>query len=233
MKTRSPAIARKLKVGIKACLGLKGTKRVRIRFGPARGVTMRLDFSGHTPLYLGMYEWELHRFVREALAGARLVFDIGAYIGYDTLMFAANCDGRVLSVEPDPTRAQAIRANADSNPELGPRVMVAEVAVGSTDRTGVTTLDALSATTGQPDLVKIDIDGGEFDALVGASELLRTRRPHLLIETHSLDLEQKCGAFLIECGYKPIIKHNRRIWREHRGGVPHNRWLLARGKSVR
>jgi hypothetical protein len=221
--------ARRLKVVAKDRLGLKGEKRVEILAGPARGVSMVLDFSGQTPMYLGMFEWELHRFFRTALTGAKLVFDVGGYVGYDALLFAANCDGRIVTFEPVRHRVLTIRQNVALNPELDQRVLVADVAVGSEDGEDVVTLDTFSEAIGQPDFVKIDIDGGEVDALAGAASVLRDRRPHLVVETHSAELERKCGDLLVECGYKPIIKHNRRLWREHRGGVPHNRWLLAVG----
>jgi hypothetical protein len=219
-----------VKSAIKSALGLTGTKRVQILAGPARGVTMTLDFYGHTPLFLGMYELELHGFSREALRGAELVLDVGGYIGYDALMFAANCPGRVITFEPDERRLPALRDNVAQNPSLAPRITVNPTAVGLSDGNGATTLGAISASAGVPDFIKIDIDGGELDALRGGLELLRTRRPHLIVETHSLELEQACGSLLVECGYQPVIKHNRRIWREFRGGAPHNRWLLAAGR---
>jgi hypothetical protein len=93
---------------------------------------------------------------------------------------------------------------------------------------GTITLDSLSAAAGAPDFIKIDIDGGELDALTGGIETLRTARPDLVVETHSKQLEEDCGALLVDCGYRPVIKHNRSVWREHRP-IPHNRWLLARG----
>jgi Methyltransferase FkbM domain len=214
---------------MKTGLGMQGRKRVKILAGPARGVTMMLDFSGQTPMYLGMFEWELHGFFRAALAEASLVFDVGGYIGYDALMFAANCRGEIVTFEPDERRAQTIRQNVACNPELEQRVRVATVAVGRRDGNGVTSLDTFSKSVGQPDFIKIDIDGGELDALAGAISVLNEHRPHVVVETHSLELERECGQLLIECGYQPAVKHNRRVWREHRGGVPHNRWLLAAG----
>jgi hypothetical protein len=220
-----------VKSAIKSALGLKGTKRVQILAGPARGVTMTLDFSGQTPLFLGMYELELHRFARDALRGAGLVLDVGGYVGYDALMFAANCSGRVMTFEPDSDRIPALQANVAQNPALAPRITVSPLALGAEEGNGATTLDSISASVGAPDFIKIDIDGGEVDALRGGLEMLRSRRPHLIVETHSLELENACGALLVECGYRPIIKHNRRIWREFRGLAPHNRWLLAAGDS--
>jgi hypothetical protein len=218
-----------LKVAIKNAVGLRGVKRVELLAGPARGVRMTLDFSGHTPMYLGMYEWELHGFLRKTLPGARLVFDVGGYIGYDALLFAANSPGRIVTFEPNPENARLLEANVEQNPSLSERIALSPEAIGAQRGNGATTLDVMSDRFGAPDLVKIDIDGGELDALSGGSRTLREGRPHLIVETHSQQLERDCGVLLAECGYRPIIKHNRRIWREQRGGAAHNRWLLATG----
>jgi hypothetical protein len=222
-------VARRVKVAVKNALDLQGQKQVSIIGGPARGIKMTLDLDGQTPMYLGMFEWELHRFFRAALAGANLVFDLGGYVGYDALMFAANSSGRVITFEPDGQRTRVIAENLAANPQLAGRVTIVSDAVGRRDGAGVTTLDTFSRSEGEPDFIKIDIDGDELEALEGAMNVLRGRRPHLVVETHSLELERQCGRVLVECGYRPVIKHNRRVWREHRGGTPHNRWLLATG----
>lgn len=222
-----------LKKGVKRLLGLSGTRQVQILSGPARGVTMTLDFAGHTPMYLGMFEWELHEFFRTVLEDAALVFDVGGYVGYDALMFAANCTGQVVTFEPDPERAGIVKQNIAQNPQLEPRITVNPLAIEANDGPASTTLDSLRTVAGDPDFIKIDIDGGELDALRGGIGLLRDKHPHLVVETHSLDLETACGNLLVECGYTPVIKHNRKVWREHRGGAPHNRWLLAAGDPAR
>jgi hypothetical protein len=180
-------------------------------------------------MYLGMFEWELHRFFRYALAEAQLVFDVGGYNGYDALLFAANSRARVMTFEPDEEHSRLIQQNVACNPEIQSRILVTPVAIGNRNTGALTTLDSFSESVGVPDFIKVDIDGGELDALEGARSTLRDRRPHLVVETHSFELEQACGRLLVDCGYRPAIKHNRRVWREHRGGVPHNRWLLARG----
>jgi hypothetical protein len=224
--------ARALKSGIKNAIGFRGVKETEILAGPARGVRMTLDFSGETPMYLGMYEWELHRFFREVLPSAELVFDVGGSVGYDALLFAANCRGRVISFEPDPAELERLRANVGLNPSMNDRITVKAQAIGRENGHGAITLDSLSAEVGAPDFVKIDVDGGELDVLAGGERTLRDGRPDLVVETHSRELEERCGAFLVDCGYRPIIKHNRKVWREHRAGAAHNRWLLARGRSA-
>lgn len=193
---------------------------------------MRMDFNDHTPLLLGMYEWELHRFFKQTVPGAKVAFDVGGHLGYDALMIAANMDGKVVTFEPNPERAEALRGNVELNPDFAGRVTVSELAVGDRDEAGSATLDSLAEEHGAPDFIKIDIDGGEADALRGGRELFTTKRPDLIVETHTVELEQECGRLLVDYGYRPIVKHNRKIWKEYRRGygtVPHNRWLLAPG----
>jgi FkbM family methyltransferase len=57
--------------------------------------------------------------------------------------------------------------------------------VGTT-RVPVRRLDSLVAESGlpAPDLIKMDVEGAEADVLAGATHLLATARPVLLIETH-------------------------------------------------
>lgn len=229
-ETYELTVPQRAKNAVKGALGLRGVRRARILTGPARGVTMTLDFSGHTPMYLGMSEWELHRFFRFALRDARLAFDVGGYVGYDALMFAAICAGDVVTFEADPAQARVLEDNVNQNPGLAPRITVRPVAIAGRDRPGAVSLDSISADVGAPDFIKIDIDGGEAEALRGGVEMLRERRPHLVVETHSPELENDCGILLSELGYRPVIKHNRSIWREHRAGAAHNRWLLAAGE---
>lgn len=73
------------------------------------------------------------------------------------------------------------------------------VSVGSTDSAGeahdfeVTSLDAEVERLGvRPDLVKIDVEGYEYEVLLGGRGLLRERRPALAFELH-LDLLDQRG----------------------------------------
>lgn len=64
------------------------------------------------------------------------------------------------------------------------------------------TLDGLVASgVPVPDLVKIDIEGGELAALRGAMQLLSLRRTTWLIALDGREHQQECRAILREHGY--------------------------------
>ena len=58
-----------------------------------------------------------------------------------------------------------------------------------------------------PDFIKVDVEGAEFDALVGAERLLNTRRPLMYLETHNLHnpgVDGLCLDFLGRAGYRIV-----------------------------
>ncbi|MCF4967329.1 FkbM family methyltransferase [Nostoc sp. CMAA1605] len=57
-----------------------------------------------------------------------------------------------------------------------------------------------------PNLIKMDIEGAEFDAIQGMSHTLVNIKPHLILETQPQDT--KCLSFLREKGYVAIDLNN-------------------------
>jgi FkbM family methyltransferase len=53
-----------------------------------------------------------------------------------------------------------------------------------------------------PHIVKMDIEGAEYDALLGCGRLLEERRPHLILEQQTDD--SRCLSFLIDRGYRAV-----------------------------
>jgi len=101
--------------------------------------------------------------------------------------------------------------------------------VGSTNDAEHCTLESFSDTIVYPCLVKIDVDGGERDVLMGARALLKQRKARWIIETHSRELEDECRSILHTAGFTTVIVRNA-WWRwlvPEQRPIPHNRWLIG------
>jgi hypothetical protein len=64
-------------------------------------------------------------------------------------------------------------------------------------------LDDFSFSSGLiPDVIKMDIEGAEYEALIGAQKLIEMHRPHLVLEQQVND--SRCFDFLVNLGYRVI-----------------------------
>jgi FkbM family methyltransferase len=59
--------------------------------------------------------------------------------------------------------------------------------------------DFISAGGPIPHLIKLDIEGGEYAAVLGARRLLAGHHPHLVIETHGLEIDGIAGSLALLC----------------------------------
>ena len=66
--------------------------------------------------------------------------------------------------------------------------------------------DIVDAYSVVPDFIKMDIEGAEFDAIKGATNLITQHCPHLVLEQQGCDLT--CLDFLLDKGYKAIDLSN-------------------------
>jgi FkbM family methyltransferase len=166
-----------------------------------------VGFHGYDPELHDIYT----RLVRSA-SPPRVFFDVGANYGLHSLRLLAH-GARVISFEPNPEChaffVECCRANGVS-PDIvaaavGARagwatltVPVGRSYLGSivpgvqaqwgrevvSFRVPLTSLDGFAAERGVvPDLVKIDVDGGELDVLHGARGLLASARPVVIFES--------------------------------------------------
>jgi len=168
---------------------------------------VRLKVRLADPLATAWYDrdWPVSteiRYLREQgiLEGA-LVFDLGAHHAVKASVLAAG-GANVVAVEALPHNVRAAEENLALNPDVGRRVIVVNAAVTKTsgptkvafelnsrlDEWGSVTvpgatIDELSSRFGWPDLVYMDIEGGEVDALAGAPRTILNRR-WWLIEVH-------------------------------------------------
>lgn len=217
-------------------LAAKG--RVRISFGLAEDIylaTAHFDLAGaqsHAVLR-GLHEPMVQEAMRRTLAEGSTFYDVGANIGFLSLVGArlVGPTGRVLSLEPEPENVAAIRAHAALN-EIGTITVIAEAAAAETgpvDVIGVRdTLWTRLAEVGEhpmererltvpgvrlddlvyerglvpPDVVKIDVEGGELEVLAGMSRLLRERHPAIIAEMHGKNIA--CCELLRAAGYRIV-----------------------------
>jgi FkbM family methyltransferase len=158
----------------------------------------------------------------ELLEPYMVAFDVGANIGYYSLIVAGLVGekGQVHAFEPTPALAERIRLNRALNGLT--QIEVNQVAVAEATGTAflhisledpeanslfhmeagtnqisvsTTTLDAYAADGGidRIDFIKIDCEGSELNVLRGATRLLNTRDPIVLLECNSASLSA-CGA---------------------------------------
>jgi len=178
---------------------------------------LNIPIPGHRPIEVVEYypEFESYYLGAELQTkgwGARnikqdwVVIDVGANIGYFTILFARLASqGKVYAVEP--TRTMDMCQHNVQHAQLT-NVVFKKVAIGS--KSGTLT-DSIYVIWGKPpekcpypfltlddlvaqekidclDLVKIDTDGFDVEALQGAVKTLREKNPWIIVELNSTAL---------------------------------------------
>jgi FkbM family methyltransferase len=202
---------------------------VPILQGPLRGKRWIAGSSNHG-CWLGSYEFEKQQVFIEAIQSGDVIYDIGAHVGFYTLLSSklAGTKGHVVAFEPFPSNVQFLQKHLKLNGV--DNVTVIEKAVS--DQPGQVAFEiAQSSTMGHltknknaassimvdvvaldqfideaqlplPDVLKVDIEGAEYDFLRGASQLLSSRPIKIFLATHGAEVHANCLAFLRGLGYQ-------------------------------
>ncbi|MDX2266466.1 MAG: FkbM family methyltransferase [Bryobacter sp.] len=192
---------------------LVGKQNVAIPAGPMQGILLApSEHTSHAHLR-GVYETETLDALARLLAPHMVCYDIGASIGYLSLLMARTAR-HVYAFEPAPhARAEMerhIAANGFTNIEvistpLSGSVREVEFALtGAAYGSGIVeqnqhgwpilklttaTLDQFLAGHHPPHFLKVDIEGEEAVLFDGATETLSRHRPIILCELHSLSAQ--------------------------------------------
>lgn len=181
--------------------------------------------SGVNGYWLGSYELTQQRIFTRIIKNGDIVFDVGAHVGFYTLL-ASQCvgdNGHVFAFEPLPANIAFLKKHILIN-QLH-NIIVVEAAVG--DNVGAVRFDVnkdnaqgriapqgdicVNAVTLDymlyqkhiipPHIVKIDVEGEEYRVLRGGKEIIKQYKPRILLSTHGEEAKQSCLAFLKGCAY--------------------------------
>ena len=197
--TRAAGLARPLAAARDAIDAGLLRLRMPVLSAPAAGRRLR-GFLRHrsflAEIARGDYEPTLRQFILESVVPGAVFVDVGAHIGYYSVLAAA-AGGHVIAVEPDPYNRAALAANVRGLPVDVVAAAVADTVGQATfhpsasttgssllPRTDIelrravtvetTTVDALVAGRFErPLVVKLDVEGAEPLALAGAAETMR------------------------------------------------------------
>ncbi|MFQ5964078.1 MAG: FkbM family methyltransferase [Candidatus Scalinduaceae bacterium] len=199
--------------------------RLPILQGRLRGKRWIVGSSNHG-CWLGSYEYQKQILFAEMIQEGSVVFDIGAHVGFYTLLSSqiVGPKGKAIAFEPLPRNIHYLKEHLRVN-QCKKNVTVIEAAVversgftffeeGSNNHTGrlsqkgcleikAVSLDGL-VSKGEippPDYMKIDVEGAELLVLSGAKSILNNYHPTIFLATHGTEVHQQCCAFLKSMGY--------------------------------
>jgi FkbM family methyltransferase len=186
-------------------------------------------FSFPIPFWYEWSPWEptVQLAFNDLVRPGDVVFDVGANAGGLTVLLSrlAGPKGTVCAFEASPRIIDKcqhnLAVNGCTNVHLIHRAVhrtsneIVNVYAGTTLNDSLLPVHTTGVVVGQvrtlalddfiahfdlaPNLVKMDIRGGEFEALMGMTALIASKRPHLILEQHPSDM--RCHETLTQSGY--------------------------------
>ena len=179
-----------------------------VRSGPARGLRLLIEPKTEKFYWSGTHEVAVQQTVWRILRPGMTFWDVGAHIGFFSLLASRRVEDRGLVHAFEPMAQNRARLQAAIERNSVTNVTVHEQAIGATSGEailhghesslmwtlrpergtlqGLTVscrrLDKLSESLPPPDLIKIDAEGAEVDVLRGGLKLLSRSKPPLIVE---------------------------------------------------
>lgn len=195
------------------------------------GFRMELDLSDWVDQHIyaiGEYESDVVTVVKAALKKGMTAIDIGANVGFFSLLFSTivGSGGKVLAFEPQPAAIKRLARNIELNPRLAIEVHNLAAAdadgeisfyCGPVNHSGVASIrprkddqdaiivrsaraDDIIASALSVDLIKIDVEGAETRVIAGLENTIKRSHPHIIVEVSDLYLREmgSSGQELVE-----------------------------------
>lgn len=241
----------------------KGLSEVSIFTGNFPAFVMQLDLQTEKDYWLGTYEPELQSAIWELTKPGMIVYDVGANIGFTSLLFAlrAGSTGHIFSFEALPSNVNRLKYNIALNkfqgrdsvihgavqdrsgkvdflvgPSHGTGKIVGSLGRSTMDYQGRIQIPGVSIDdfifqdgNDMPDIIKIDIEGGELLALQGMQRLLEHHRPILMLEIHGPEAAKSCWELLekqkyplseMTHGYPHVDSVTELVWKSYLVAFP-------------
>ena len=194
--------------------------------GPLRGQKWIAGAASHA-CWAGTYETaRLAAFAQAVFPGA-VVYDVGANVGIYTLLgsLRAGSAGKVYAFEPNPRNLAYLRRHVLIN--RARNCVIREAAVSHSNGSARFSASDRDSSMGRlaaqgdllvpclaldsciygpeaippPHVMKIDVEGAEWDVLQGAARAIAASHPTIFLEIHGTELHSLCRNFLASLGY--------------------------------
>ena len=197
---------------------------VRVLQGQLKGKKWIVGSFNHG-CWLGSYEFEKQQLVVELVKPGKVFFDVGAHVGFYTLMASSlvGDGGKVIAFEPLPKNLNYLERHLALNTSKNVTLIKAAVSnhsgkarfqeapsssMGKLTEQGSLEVDLVcldelysKQLIPVPDYMKIDVEGAEADVLNGARHLLTTSHPLIFLATHGREIHDECLGLLKAMGY--------------------------------
>lgn len=203
-----------------------------IKKGPIKGIKLEIATSNNDFLS-GQYEDTMIQEITAEINRDFSFIDMGANIGFMSICFSRLCKA-VYAIEPIPDIYKSLKRNIEANnlsnifthqyamsnfigeiefsnsPKIHGNTYIQDSyqfkKINDKIRVKTTTVDAfvLENKITSPIVLKIDVEGAEYDVLLGSEKTIDTLRPIIILATHDCHVEgvkDRCIKFLEERNY--------------------------------